>query len=214
MEIVVFLAFLFAISITALASITDKTQRMIHLLSLQAAAIGIVELMLCLMDVIVGLTFAAFIDFLTAFIEWVSCVALVPFILYLCVRRTENNVSSPIIGVRKTTVIMVAMMILYLALEAWLVLFDLIPPQLETFPLCMFILSESIVVIAVHRDAIKILVGLNLAINALYPLLTHLPLGYVALDLVSIIFVNAIATFVIAKSYDEYKTLVVTEWGW
>ena len=212
METAVFLAFSPAILITAWALITRETRRMIHILSLQAATIGIVELLSCIIDVIAGLTFEAFIEFLMTFVEWISCVALIPFILYLCMKKTENSVSTPMVSVRKTVAIMVTMAIAYLALEAWLVSFNPIPTQLETLPLCILILSEAIVVTAIHRDAVKILVGLNMAINALYPLLSHVPLVYIAFDLGSIIFVNMIATFVIAKSFDEHKTLVITEW--
>ncbi|MDI6847260.1 MAG: hypothetical protein QMD23_03920 [Candidatus Bathyarchaeia archaeon] len=211
MEVMVFPAFWFAMLITVLASVAPKTRRMIRFLSLQAGAIGVVELIYRLADLTPGLTVESVVKFLAAFAEWLSCAALIPLLLYMCMRRTENSDSKPVIDTQKIVIAMIIMIILYLVFEVFLV-FGLIPLQLNVFPLSMLIFFQSIVIMATQRDALKILVGLNMSINALYPLLTHLPLAYVALELAATIFVNIIAIFVIRKSYAEYGTLLVTGW--
>jgi len=211
MEVTVFLALCFASFIAVLASIAPKTQRMILFLSLQAVAIGVAEVTNHLVDLTLGLTFETFAKFLATFAECFSSVVLIPFLLYICMRKTENSDSNPVIGTKKIVITMIFMIILYLVLEAFPV-FGLLPLQLNIFPLCMLIFFQSIVIMATRRDAIKILVGLNMAINALYPLLAHLPLVYVALELAAVIFVNIIAIFVVIKSYEEYGTLFVTKW--
>ena len=212
MEIIVLLALTASTGFTIMACFARSTRRTIHFLVLQATAIGFVELMYCLISLILGLQLEALIEFFATFAEWFSCAAVSPLIIYWGMIKTENNVDQPVIGVRNATILVAVMTVTYLVLGTWLL--PLLSPRFEALPFSVFILSLSVSLMATRRDPLKILVGLNMAENALYPLTAESPLSLIPFMLVLMIFVNVVGVFVITEAYREYGTLSVTKWRW
>ena len=212
MELIVVIALATATLFTALASFAKTTKRMIYFLSLQAAAVGFVELMYCLINLIVGLHVEALISFLATFTEWFSCAVVSPLIIYWGMTQTENFVDQPIAGTRSAALLIIAMALSHLILGWWFIF--LLPTKLETLPFSALMLSLSVFVMATRRDPLKILAGLNMAENALYPLLAKSPLSVIPFILGLMIFVNLAAVFVVAHAYREYGTLLITKWKW
>ena len=212
MEIVVLLALITSTLLTISACFARSTRRMIHFLVLQATAIGFVELMYCLISLVLGLQFEALVDFFATFAEWFSCAVVSPLIIYWGMMKTENNVDQPTIGARNATLLVAAMTLAYLILGV-LLLF-LLPPKFEALPFSAFMLSLSVFLMATRKDPLKILVGLNMAENALYPLIAESPLGLIPLMLALMIFVNVVGVFVITEAHREYGTLSITKWRW
>ena len=212
MEIIVLLALTASTIFTIMACFARSTKQTIYLLVLQATAIGFVELMYCLISLILGLKIEALVEFGATFTEWFSCAAVTPLILYWGMIKTENNVDQPVIGTRNATILVGVMTVTYLVLGTWLS--PLLPPRFEALPFAVFILSLSAFLMATRRDSLKILVGLNMAENALYPLTAESPLNIIPFMLVLMIFVNVVGVFVIKEAHREYGTLLVTKWRW
>jgi len=212
MELIVVIALATATLFTALASFAQTTKRMIYFLSLQAAAVGFVELMYCLINLILGLHVEALIDFFATFAEWFSCAVVFPLIIYWGMTHTENFVDQPLTGTRSAALLVVAIALSHLTLGWWLMF--LLPIRLETLPFCALMLSLSVFVMATRKDPLKILAGLNMAENALYPLLAESPLSVIPFMLGLMIFVNLVAVFVIVEAYREYGALLITKWRW
>lgn len=212
MEIAVLLALMTSTVFTMMACFARNTKRTIHFLVLQATAIGFVELMYCLVNLILGLQIEALIDFFATFAEWFSCAIVSPLIIYWGMMKTEDNGDQPIIGARNAAIVVVAMTLAYLILGRWL-LFPL-PPKFEPLPFSVFMFSLSVFLMATRKDPLKILVGLNMAENALYPLIAESPLSLIPFILALMIFVNVVGVFVITQAYREYETLSITKWRW
>jgi hydrogenase-4 membrane subunit HyfE len=166
--------------------------------------------MYCLIDLILGLRFEALVDFFATFAEWFSCAVVSPAILYWGMMKTENVVDQHIIDTRNATTLVVVMTTVCLVLGTWLSFF--LPPKFEALPFVMFMLSFSVFLMATRKDPLKILVGLNMAENALYPFIAESPLGVIPFMLVLMIFVNVVGIFVITQAYREYRTLSITKW--
>ncbi|KPV62288.1 MAG: hypothetical protein AOA65_1912 [Candidatus Bathyarchaeota archaeon BA1] len=212
MELIVVIALAIATLFTALASFAQTTKRVIHFLSLQAAAVGFVELMYCFINLIVGLHVEALISFLATFTEWFSCAVVSPLIIYWGMTQTENSLDQPIMGTRSATLMVITIALSHLTLGWWSMF--LLPTKLETLPFCALMLSLSVFVMATRKDPLKILAGLNLAENALYPLLAESPLSVIPFLLGLMIFVNLAAVFVIVQAHHEYGTSLITKWRW
>jgi len=212
MEIIVLVSLVISVVATALACFARNTRQTVRFLFVQAAAIGFVELMYCLINLLVGLHFEALIDFSAAFAEWFSCAIMIPLIIYWGMIKTENMTDKPVISIRKATILVVAIAVLYIILWIW-PLFSL-PVKLDVLPFSMLMFSLSIFLMATRRDPLKILVGLNMADNAFYPLLAESPISLVPVMLALMIFVNIVGIFVIVEAYREYGTLSITEWRW
>lgn len=212
MEIIVLLSLAISVVATALACFAHNTRQTVRFLSVQAATIGFIELMYCLINLLVGLHFEALIDFFATFAEWFSCAIVIPLIIYWGMIKTENMTDKPVISIRKATILVVAIAVLYMILWIW-PLFSL-SVKLDVLPFSMLMFSLSIFLMATRRDPLKILVGLNMADNAFYPLLAESPISLVPVMLALMIFVNIVGIFVIVEAYREYGTLSVTEWRW
>jgi len=210
MEIIVLGSLVISVVATALACFARNTRQTVRFLSVQAATIGFVELMYCLINLLVGLHFEALIDFSATFAEWFSCAIMIPLIIYWGMIKTENMTDKPVISIRKATILVVAIAVLYMILWIW-PLFSL-PVKLDVLPFSMLMFSLSIFLMATRRDPLKILVGLNMADNAFYPLLAESPISLVPVMLALMIFVNIVGIFVIVEAYREYGTLSITEW--
>jgi len=133
-----------------------------------------------------------------------------PLIIYWGMVRTENIEDQPILGVGRIALLVIVIAFLHLTLGAWLLF--LLPAKLETLPFCALMLSLSVLVMATRKDPLKIIAGLNMAENALYPLFAESPLSLIPFMLGLMIFVNLVAVFVIVEAHREYGTLLTTKW--
>lgn len=212
MEIMILVTLVISVFATALACFTHSSRQTIRFLSVQAATIGIVELMYCLINLLVGLHFEALIHFFATFAEWFSCAVVIPLIIYWGMIKTENVTDKPIISTQKGTMLIVTITVLYMIL--WIGLLFLLPVKLDVLPFSLLMFSLSVFLMATRRDPLKILVGLNMAENAFYPLFAESPISLVPVMLALMIFVNIVGVFVIIEAYREYGTLSVTEWRW
>ena len=210
MEITVLVALMTAAFATALASFARNTRRAILFLSIQAMAIGFVELIYCLINLIVGLHLEALIDFSVTFAEWFSCAAVIPLIIYWGMIKTENMVEDYVISVRKTTMSVILTAVLYIIL--WLCPLFSLPVKLDVLPFSMLMFSLSVFLMVTRRDPLKILVGLNMAENALYPLFAESPLVLIPFMLALMIFVTVVGVYVITEAYRDYGKMSITEW--
>jgi len=196
--------------ITALGCFADSTRRTIIFLSVQAIAIGSVTLVRCLIDLIVGLNIEALIHFFIAFAEWFSAAVVVPLILYWGVVKTENIVDAPIIGVRRLAILIASAASLYAGL--WVFQPKILQGEMMTLSFCMLMFSFSVFLMVTRRDSLKILAGLNMAENSLYPLLAGIPLMLVPFILTLMIFVTAVGTYIIVEAHRDHGTLLVDQW--
>lgn len=212
MGIAVFIALIMAVFATALACFARNTRQSIIFLSIQAMAIGSVELMNCLVNLLVGLHLEALIDFSVTFAEWFSCAAVIPLIIYWGMTKTENVSDGPIIGVRRTVVIVIATAILYMIVYANP--FYSFPARLDVLPFSMLMFSLSVFLMVSRNDPLKILVGLSMAENALYPLFSGSPLVLIPFILVLMIFVTAVGVYIAIEAYRDYGTLSISGWRW
>jgi len=212
MEIVVLVSLVISVVATALACFTRNTRQTVRFLSVQAATIGFVELMYCLINLLVGLHLEALIDFFAAFAEWFSCAIVIPLIIYWGMIKTENVTDKPVISIRKAAILVVAITGSYMIL--WIGRLFSLPVKLDILPFSMLMFSLSVFLMATRRDPLKILVGLNMAENAFYPLFAESPISLVPVMLALMIFVNIVGVFVIIEAYREYGTLSITEWRW
>ncbi|MEM2128424.1 MAG: hypothetical protein QXQ02_00650 [Halobacteria archaeon] len=212
MEITVFMALTIATLFTVLGSLSRSTRQTIILLALQAAAIGIVELMYCLVNLITGLQMKALIDFLAMFAEWFSCTVLNPLIIYWGMIKTENIVDQPTMGTSNATMLIIAITLSYSVFGGWFIF--LLPKRLEVLPFIALMFTISALFMSSRSDPLKILAGLNMAENALYPLLAESPLNLIPLILTLMVFINVVGVFIIMEAYREYGALPISKWGW
>ncbi|MDH5754204.1 MAG: hypothetical protein OEY95_03235 [Candidatus Bathyarchaeota archaeon] len=210
MEIIVLGTLVVSTFATSLACFAGNARQTIRFLSVQAAAIGFVELMYCLINLLVGLHLEALIDFFATFAEWFSCAVVIPLIIYWGMVKTENMIDKPVINIRKATILVVAIAVLYMIL--WIGPLFSLPVKLDVLPFSMLMFSLSVFLMITRRDPLKILVGLNMAENALYPLFAESPISLVSVMLALMVFVNIVGVFVIVEAYREYGTLSITEW--
>jgi len=212
MEIIVLVTLVVSTFATSLACFARDTRQAIRFLSVQAAVIGFVELMYCLINLLVGLHLEALINFFAAFAEWFSYAVVAPLIIYWGMIKTENMIDKPVISIRRITILVVAIAVLHMIL--WIFLLFSLPAKLDVLPFSLLMFSLSAFLMTTRRDPLKILVGLNMAENALYPLLAESPISLVPVTLALMIFVNIVGVFVITEAYREYGTLSITEWRW
>jgi len=212
MEIIVLVTLAVSTFATSLACFARDTRQAIHFLFIQAAVIGLVELMYCLINLLVGLHIEALINFFATFAEWFSCAVVVPLIIYWGMIKTENMIDKPVISIQRIIILVVAIAVLHMIL--WIFLLFSLPTKLDVLPFSLLMFSLSVFLMTTRRDPLKILVGLNMAENALYPLLAESPVSLVPIMLALMIFVNIVGVFVITEAYREYGTLSITEWRW
>lgn len=212
MEITVLIALIVAVFATALGCFPRNTRQAILFLSIQAIAIGSVELMQCLVNLLVGLHPQALIDFLTSFAEWFSAAVVIPLIIYWGMTKTENVVDKPIIGSWKIAIVIVATSTLYMIL--WVSPSFTIPARIDLIHFSMLMFSVSVLLMVTRDDPLKILVGLNMAENALYPLFAESPLILIPFILTLMIFVTTVGVYVVTEAYRDYGTMSIKEWGW
>lgn len=212
MEITVLVTLMLAVFATNLGCFARNTRQAILFLSVQATAIGFMELIHCLANLLIGLHLEALIAFSVTFAEWFSCAVVIPLIIYWGMTKTENVFDGPIIGVRRTVVIVIATAILYMIVYANL--FYSFPARLDVLPFSMLMFSLSVFLMVSRNDPLKILVGLSMAENALYPLFSGSPLVLIPFILVLMIFVTAVGVYITIEAYRDYGTMSISGWRW
>ncbi|MEM2272641.1 MAG: hypothetical protein QXT26_06800 [Thermoproteota archaeon] len=210
MEMLFTITFIAAAFVTALGCFAESTRRTIIFLSIQAIAIGSVALVRCLIDLIIGLNVEALIHFFIAFAEWFSAAVVVPLILYWGVVKTENIVDTPIIGARRLIILIMSAAVLYISL--WVIQPKILQEEIMILSFCMLMFSFSVFLMVTRRDSLKILAGLNMAENSLYPLLAEIPIMLVPFILTLMIFVTAMGTYIIIEAYRDHGTILVDRW--
>lgn len=210
MDFIVLASLTVSIFFTAFGAFSRATRRSIFALALQAASIGLVELVYCLLDLITGLHMQALIHFLAAFAEWFTSAVISPLIIYWGIIKTENVLEKPLINSREGIVLIGLIAAAWFILGSWFT--SLLPKALEILPFTGLMLLFSSFLLIFRRDPLKILVGLNMAENALYPLLVKSPISLVPFMLVLMIFVNIVGVFVVTEAYREYGTIIVSKW--
>ena len=212
MEAIVIVALIVSTFATAFGVSVKTTRQSIRLLSIQAAAIGIVELMFCLINLVTGLGFEALIDFFATFAEWFSAAAISPLIIYWGMVKTENMSDKPVVSVRRGGILLIIIIVLNIVLCIFTSSF--LPAKIDALPFIALMFSLSVLIIAIRTDPLKILVGLNMAENAFYPLFAESPLVLIPFMLVLMIFVNAVGVFIIKEAYRDFGTLSIKKWRW
>lgn len=210
MELIVYLALFVSVIATFLGVISKDSKRTVYFLAIQAAAIGFVELMYVFVNLFSGLHFEALIKFFTSFAEWFSAAAISPLIIYWGVTKTENYTEESMLNKRGVAVFLVILILSHLGLEYFFNRY--LPSDLETGFFISLMFSLSLFMMATRRDPFKLLVGLNMAENALYPLLSRSPLHLIPFVLVLKRFVNIVAVYIVIEVYKDYGTLDISDW--
>lgn len=201
-----------AVILTAVASIVKDTKDALDLLMFQAGMMGAVELLRGLNELYMGLLPDALIDFSSTALLWIFGVAVTPAIISKGISRAGNHIEKPLLGKKRSVIVMTTIAILFFVLTVLSIRFRLFPEQLDMFPLYALIFSLSVFNMMNHRDPLKVLIGLNMAENALMPLMAEVQLIYIALAMASMEFVNEIAIFIIAEGRAEFGSLQLGHW--
>jgi len=212
MELVVIATLIMSTVVTFCGIFAKTTKQLIRLLAVQAATLGLVEMILCLINLILGLGFEALVDFFATFSEWFAAAVITPLIIYWGMIKTENMRDEPVINVKRVGLVLVAIVILSLILSVFASRF--LPEKIDVLPFVALMFSISVFIIATRTDPLKILVGLNMAENALYPLFAESPLFLIPFILALMIFVNLVGVFIIVEAYRDYKAISVKAWRW
>jgi len=212
METIVVVALTIAIFATMSGVFVKTTRQLIRLLSIQAAAIGFVELMLCLINLLTGLGFEALIDFSATFAEWFASAAVSPLIIYWGMVKTENVRDKPVVNVRRGGMLLIAIIVSNIILCIFTSSF--LPAKIDALPFIALMFSLSILITATRVDSLKILVGLNMTENSLYPLFAESPLVLIPFMLALMTFVNIVGVFIITEAYRDYGALSIKRWRW
>jgi len=212
MELAVIATLIMSTVVTFYGIFAKTTKQLIRLLAVQAATLGLVELALCLINLILGLGFEALVDFFATFSEWFAAAVITPLIIYWGMIKTENIRDEPVVNVKRVGLVLVAIVILSLILSVFAS--RLLPEKIDALPFVALMFSISVFIIATRTDPLKILVGLNMAENALYPLFAESPLFLIPFILALMIFVNLVGVFIIVEAYRDYKAISVKAWRW
>jgi len=205
------IAALIASTIATLCGVFAKTtKQLIRLLAVQAATLGLVQLVLCLINLILGLGVEALVDFFATFAEWFAAAVISPLIIYWGMIKTKDVYDEPVINVGRVGLLLVVIVILSIVLSFFALRF--LPEKINVLPFVALMFSISIFIIATRTDPLKILVGLNMAENALYPMFAESPLFIIPFILALMIFVNLVGVFIIVEAYHDYGDLSVKAW--
>lgn len=188
------------------------TKQLIRILAIQAAALGFVEMVLCLINLILGLGFEALVDFFATFAEWFSAAIISPLIIFWGMIKTENVYDEPMFNIKRGGLLLITIVALNVILSIYVLHY--LPQKINVLPFLALMFSLSIFIVATRADPLKILVGLNMAENALYPLFAESPLFIIPFILLLMIFVNLVGVFVIVEAYRDYGSISVKKWRW
>ncbi len=107
MEITVILALMVATFFTVMAYFARSTRQMIFFLSLQAMALGSFQLIVSIVELVLGLHLQALLDFSIAFAEWFFSAAVTPLIIYWGMIKTKSTY-APIISEQRIVIFTIA----------------------------------------------------------------------------------------------------------
>lgn len=195
---------------TSYAVFAKTTKQLIYILAIQAATLGFMELILCLINLILGWGYEALVDFFVAFTEWFSAAIISPLIIYWGMIKTENVYEES--NIKRDSLILVAIVALNAVLSIYTA--NHLPQKIQVLPFVALMFSLSIFIITMRTDPLKILAGLNMAENALYPFFAESPLFIIFFILVLMIFVNLVGVYIIVEAYRDYGSLSVKKWRW
>lgn len=212
MESIVIVTLTIATFATALGVLVKNTRQLIRLLSIQAAAVGIVEFTIGLIDLLAGLGLEALIDFFATFSEWFASAVVSPLIIYWCMLRTENVSDQPAFSTRRGAILLFAVVISNIILCT--VTSSFLPAEIGALPFIAIMFSLAILITTTRSDPLKILIGLNMAENTLYPLFAESPLVLIPFMLALMIFVNVVGVFIITEAYRDYGSMSIRKWRW
>ncbi|MEM2917708.1 MAG: hypothetical protein QXM52_04360 [Candidatus Bathyarchaeia archaeon] len=212
MEPIVIVTLIVSTFATLCGVFAKTTKQLIRILAIQAAALGFVEMVLCLINLILGLGFEALVDFFATFAEWFSAAIISPLIIYWGMIKTENVYDEPIFNIKRGGLLLITIVALNVILSIYVLHY--LPQKINVLPFVALMFSLSIFIVATRADPLKILVGLNMAENALYPLFAESPLFIIPFILLLMIFVNLVGVFVIVEAYRDYGSILVKKWRW
>ncbi|MEM0254302.1 MAG: hypothetical protein QXK78_07090 [Candidatus Bathyarchaeia archaeon] len=212
MEPIIIATLIVSTFVTLCGVFAKTTKQLIRILAIQAAALGFVEMVLCLINLILGLGFEALIDFFATFAEWFSAAIISPLIIYWGMIKTENVYDEPIFNIKRGGLLLITVVALNVILSIYVLHY--LPQKINVLPFLALMFSLSIFIVATRADPLKILVGLNMAENALYPLFAESPLFIIPFILLLMIFVNLVGVFVIVEAYRDYGSISVKKWRW
>ncbi|MBS7660033.1 hypothetical protein KEJ28_05060, partial [Candidatus Bathyarchaeota archaeon] len=152
------------------------------------------------------------IDFFATFAEWFSAAIISPLIIYWGMIKTENVYDEPIFNIKRGGLLLITVVALNVILSIYVLHY--LPQKINVLPFLALMFSLSIFIVATRADPLKILVGLNMAENALYPLFAESPLFIIPFILLLMIFVNLVGVFVIVEAYRDYGSISVKKWRW
>ncbi|MCS7119670.1 MAG: hypothetical protein RMJ07_00750 [Nitrososphaerota archaeon] len=210
MDPIVLLTLIISTALTFWGNLVKSTQQLIHLMSAHAAVIGLVKLTSCLVNLLVGLELEALIDFFATFAEWFSAAAISPMIIYWGMKKTENVSDEQLGGRRRAAAALVITSVLNVIL--FIIASSYVPEHMSHFPFVALMFSFSILIMVMRRDPLKILIGLNMAENSLYPMFAESPIVLIPFMLVLMVFVNMVGVFIIIEAYKDYRSMNVSDW--
>jgi len=155
MELAVIATLIMSTVVTFYGIFAKTTKQLIRLLAVQAATLGLVELALCLINLILGLGFEALVDFFATFSEWFAAAVITPLIIYWGMIKTENIRDEPVVNVKRVGLVLVAIVILSLILSVFAS--RLLPEKIDALPFVALMFSISVFIIATRTDPLKIL---------------------------------------------------------
>lgn len=210
MELAILLTLIVATFATALGCSARTTRQAIVFLSAQAAIIGFEELTYCVLDLLLGLQFEALVDFLATFAEWSFAAIGIPLLIHWGMKKTENTSDEPFFKVRKTAVPLGTIAMLCVVLSTY-PMFSL-SAKLDFLPFSLLMVSLSFFLIITTKNSLRVLIGINMAKNALYPMYSEGPLIMTCLILSMAIFITAVGVYVIVEAYRNHGTLLIDRW--
>ena len=126
--------------------------------------------------------------------------------------KTENVNDEPMFNIKRGGLLLITIVALNVILSIYVLHY--LPQKINVLPFVALMFSLSIFIVATRADPLKILVGLNMAENALYPLFAESPLFIIPFILLLMIFVNLVGVFVIVEAYRDYGSISVKKWRW
>lgn len=210
MEPTIIAALTISVFATLCGIFAKTTKQIIVLLSIQATAVGLVELILCIINLIVGLGLEALIDFFATFAEWFSAAVISPLIIYWGMMKTENVSEKPIINIRRGGILVIA--IAASSILLCILTSSFFPKKIAVLPFVVLMFSISTLIMVTRTDPLKVLVGLNMAENSLFPLFAESPIFIIPFILLLMIFVNLVGVFVIIEAYRDFGSISIKTW--
>ncbi len=210
MNTVQYLLLLACALITAGAAFIRHTRTLIGVLAVQSMLLGIEELVVSFLHFQESLFFESIIEFFLSMFELSLGALVAPLIIYAGMKRTENIRDKPFINSHAWMVLVFSLVVV--AFLAFGMVATQLPGQLEMLPCLILILVVAAIGTMTRRDPLKIIVGLNMAENALLPLSASPTVIITPFLLGMIIFIDALFIFITIEGYHEHGALDILRW--